>query len=121
MPTWSPLFLLPNMHIQNPFENEYLAIAPEDERCAEINSRNPTFLPFLDRFTDAFRRKIIPSVMLLRDAPQWVKSWEPVSGFRDILSICAVVLMLEYRFHSRQGDYEQALGHILKPTDPKEQ
>ena len=69
------------MRIQNPFENEYLAIvATEDERCIEINSRHPTFLPFLDRFTDAFRRKLIPSVMLLRDdAPPWVKSWETVT------------------------------------------
>jgi hypothetical protein len=93
MSTWSPLFLLPNMRIQNPFENEYLAIVPpEDDRCIEINSRHPAFLPFLDSFTDAFRRKLIPSVMLLRDdAPAWVKLWEPVSGLRDILSICAVV------------------------------
>jgi hypothetical protein len=93
MPIWSPLFLLPNMRINDPFENEYLAIVPpEDDRCIEINSRHPTFLPFLDRFTDAFRRKLIPSVLLVRDdAPAWVKSWEAVGGFRDILSICAVV------------------------------
>jgi hypothetical protein len=93
MPTWSPLFFLPKMRIQNPFENEYLAIVPpEDERCVEINSRHPTFLPFLDKFTDAFQRKLTPSALLLRDdAPAWVKSWETVGGFRDILSICAVV------------------------------
>jgi hypothetical protein len=74
------------MRIQNPFESEHLAIvAPEDERCIEINSRHPTFLPFLDRFTDAFRRRIIPSVMLLRDdAPQWVKSWEPIDLCRRL-------------------------------------
>jgi hypothetical protein len=54
MPTWSPLFILPNMRIQNPFESEYLAIVPpEDERCIEINFRHPTFLPFLDRFHGA--------------------------------------------------------------------
>ena len=28
--------------------------------------------------------------------------------------------MLEYRFNSRQGVYEQALGHILKPTYSRE-
>src|SRR5229473_7045924 len=90
---WSPLFLLPNMCINVPFENEYLAIvSPEDERCLEINSRHPTFLPFLNRFTDTFRRKIIPSVLLMRDAaPDWLKHMEAVGGFRDILSICAVV------------------------------
>jgi hypothetical protein len=58
MHTWSPLFLLPNMRIQNPFESEYLAIVPpEDDRCIEINSRHPTFLPFLDRFIVAATAK----------------------------------------------------------------
>ncbi|WP_316202857.1 MULTISPECIES: hypothetical protein [unclassified Bradyrhizobium] len=28
--------------------------------------------------------------------------------------------MLEYRFYGRQGDYEQAFAHILKPVAPKE-
>ncbi|WP_316197739.1 hypothetical protein [Bradyrhizobium sp. SZCCHNS2002] len=93
MHTWAPLFLLPNMRIQIPFENEYLAIVgPEDERCVEINARHPTFLPFLGSFTDAFRRTQTPSVMLMRDdAPGWIKSWEAVSGFRDVLSISAVL------------------------------
>jgi hypothetical protein len=93
MQNWSPLFILPNMCIKQPFENDYLAIAsPDDERCIEINSRHPTFRPFLNRFTDTFRRKIIPSVLLMRDdAPAWLKNMEAVGGFRDILSICAVV------------------------------
>jgi hypothetical protein len=93
MNTWLPVFMMPNMCINEPFENEYLAIvSPEDDRCIEINRRHPTFLPFLDRFTDPFRRKVIPSVLLMRgDAPGWVKSWEAVGGFRDILSISTVV------------------------------
>jgi hypothetical protein len=90
---WSPLFFLPNMRIQEPFETEYLAIVPpEDERCIDINSRHPTFMPFLNRFTDAFRRRIIPSVLIMRDdAPPWIKSGETIGGFRDILSICTAV------------------------------
>jgi len=91
--SWTPLFVLPNARIQVPFENDYLAIVPpEDDRCIEINGRHPTFLPFLNSFTDPFRRKTMPSILLVReDAPDWVKSWEAIGGFRDILSICAVV------------------------------
>jgi hypothetical protein len=94
MHTWSPLCILPNARIKLPFEAEYLAIVPlEDDRCAEINSRHPTFIPFLESFTDPFQRKTIPSILLMRDdAPAWVKSWETVGGFRDILSISTVVL-----------------------------
>ncbi|WP_024506594.1 hypothetical protein [Bradyrhizobium sp. ARR65] len=93
MHKWSPLFFLPNMCIKEPFDSEYLAIvSPNDVRCIEINSRHPTFLPFLNRFTDTFGRKIVPSVLIMRDdAPAWVKNMEAVGGFRDILSICAVV------------------------------
>lgn len=94
MHTWSPLCILPNARIKEPFETEFLAIVPfEDDRCAEINSRYPTFIPFLESFTDPFRRKIIPSILVMRDdAPAWVKSWEAVGGFRDMLSISTVVL-----------------------------
>lgn len=91
---WSPLCILPNARIKNPFETEYLAIVPmEDDRCAEINSRHPTFIPFLRSFTDPFRRRAIPSILIIRDdAPAWIKSWEAVAGFRDVLSISTVVL-----------------------------
>jgi hypothetical protein len=93
MHKWSPLFILPNLCIKNPFENDYLAlVSPDDDRCVEINSQHPTFAPFLNRFTDSFRRKIIPSVLIMReDAPTWVKNMEAVGGFRDILSVCAVI------------------------------
>jgi hypothetical protein len=94
MRTWSPLCILPNARIKHPFETEYLAIVPlEDDRCSEINSRHPTFLPFLESFTDPFRRRAIPSILIIRDdTPAWIKSWEAIAGFRDILSISTVVL-----------------------------
>jgi hypothetical protein len=81
------------MCIKEPFEHEYLAIvSPEDDRCKDLGKLHPTFLPFLNRFTDTFRRHIIPSILLMRDdAPQWVRSMEAVGGFRDILSISAIV------------------------------
>jgi hypothetical protein len=67
MHKWSPIFTLPNVCIKTPFENDYLAIvSPEDERCVEINSRHPTFIPFLDRFSDTFRRKVTPSILALQ-------------------------------------------------------
>jgi hypothetical protein len=93
MPNWIPVFILPNVLVKDPIEVEYVAlVSPDDPRCREIGKTNKNFLKFLRSFTDAFKRKIIPSLVLLReDAPQWVKSYEAVGGFRDAISISAVV------------------------------
>lgn len=93
MPEWIPLFTLPNLLVKEPVEVEFLALtAPDDPRCSIIGKTNPNFRKFLRSFTDAFRRKVIPSVLLMReDAPSWVRSMEAIGGFRDAISIAAIV------------------------------
>ena len=93
MSNWIPVFTLPNVFVKEPIEVEYVAlVSPDDERCRQIGKTNKNFLKFLRSFTDAFKRKIIPSVLLIRDdAPKWVMSMEAIGGFRDAVSISAVV------------------------------
>jgi hypothetical protein len=93
MPEWVPVFTLPNLLVKEPVEIEYLAlVSPDDPRCLAIGKANPNFRKFLRSFTDAFRRKVVPSVLLLReDAPAWVRSMEAVGGFRDAISIATIV------------------------------
>jgi hypothetical protein len=93
MAEWVPVFTLPNLLVKEPVEVEYLAlVSPDDPRCLAIGKANPNLRKFLRSFIDAFRRKVIPSVLLLReDAPAWVRSMEAVGGFRDAISIATIV------------------------------
>lgn len=93
MPNWTPVFTLPNVLVKEPIEVEYLAlVSPDDPRCKAIGRTNKHFAKFLRSFTDAFKRKVVPSVLLMReDTPQWVRSYEAIGGFRDAISISAVV------------------------------
>jgi hypothetical protein len=93
MSDWVPVFTLPNVLVKNPIEVEYVAPgSPSDSRCKEIGKANKNFSKFLRSFTDAFKRQVIPSVLLIRtDAPRWVMSMEAIGGFRDAISISAVV------------------------------
>ena len=90
---WVPLFVLPNLLVKEPVEVEFVAlVSPEDPRCLKIGKANPNFRKFLRSFTDAFKREVIPSVLLMRDdAPSWVRSMEAIGGFRDAISIAAIV------------------------------
>lgn len=73
MHTWVPLFVLPNLLVKEPVEVEYVALVPpSDPRSEEIAKTNKNFYPFLNSFTDAFQRRVIPSVLIWRtDAPTW--------------------------------------------------
>jgi hypothetical protein len=45
-------------------------------------------MPFLLAFKDAFRRPVVPSVLLVKTgAPAWVMSMDAIGGFRDAISI----------------------------------
>jgi hypothetical protein len=90
---WIPLFVLPNLLVKEPVEVEFVAlVAPNDPRCVKIGKANPNFTKFLRSFTDAFKRKVIPSALIVRvDAPPWIMSMEAIGGFRDAISISAVV------------------------------
>jgi hypothetical protein len=92
MADWIPIFVLPNILFKDPVENEYVAVvSPDDPRCAQIAREQPNFMPFLAAFTDAFKRSVVPSVLLVKaGSPPWVMSMEAIGGFRDAISISTV-------------------------------
>ena len=89
MPDWIPLFVLPNLLVKQPVEVEYVALLPPDDpRCLQIGKANSNFTKFLGSFTDAFKRKVIPSALIVRaDAPPWVMSMEAIINCKGPLPI----------------------------------
>jgi hypothetical protein len=94
MHAWRPFFTLSNLPLKEPVEVEHVAIVPPDDpRCIAIAKTTKNFQRFLESFTDAFQRDVVPSVVIIRDdAPRWVMSLETIGGFRDAISIAAVTL-----------------------------
>ena len=90
---WKIVFVLPNLKIDEAYENEFLTIAPlNDPRVVGICRQHSNITTFLNNFYDSFRRKSKPSVMLIRkDAPDSIKNIEAIFGFRDALAICSVI------------------------------
>src|ERR1700722_10127794 len=93
MSNWIPVFPLPNVLVKEPIEVDYVAlVSPDDPRCKQIGKANKNFLKFLRSFTDSFKRKVTPSVLIMQDdAPKWVMSMGAIGSFRDAISISAVV------------------------------
>lgn len=89
MTTWEAVAVLPNLALANPIECEFLALAPwSDNRVRALCDGNANLKTFLGRFTDAFRRRIFPSVILARaDAPRTVMNTEAIAGFRDAIAV----------------------------------
>jgi hypothetical protein len=92
MADWIPIFVLPNILFKDPVENEYVAVvSPDDPRCAQIAQEQPNFMLFLAAFTDAFKRSVVPGVLLVKaGSPPWVMSMDAIGGFRDAISISTV-------------------------------
>jgi len=90
---WSPIWALPNVSVEEPFETTQAAIVGDgDTRLAEIAKKHDGMAKFLDCFSDEFGRKVNPSVLLMRaDAPDQVRTVEALGGLRDLLCVSAIV------------------------------
>ena len=68
---WTPVFVLPNVPLDQAVDCEIAAIAPaHDPRVKALKRAHPTFKQFLNRFSDNFGEKFEPAVLLLdADAP----------------------------------------------------
>ena len=85
--TWTPIWALPNIDLDEPVESDFFALVPfADRRVQEMKRRHPEFRKFMIRFTDTFRNRIHPTLILRREnAPQRLATSEAVTSFRDLL------------------------------------
>lgn len=85
--TWTPIWALPNIYLDEPVDSEFFALAPvPDQRALEIIRRQPQFREFINRFTDTFGNSITPTLILSReDAPERLRTVDAVTSFRDLL------------------------------------
>jgi len=105
MTTWEAVAVLPNVVLADAIECDFLALTPwGDARVRALCNKDPSLKAFLGSFTDAFRRKIFPSVILVRtDAPRTVWNTEAIGGFRDAIAISVTARgrALELRYPKR--------------------
>lgn len=85
--TWTPIWALPNINLDEAVESEFFALVPnDDKRLRSIKREQPEFRKFIARFTDTFKNRITPSLILRRaDAPERLLTQEAAASFRDLL------------------------------------
>jgi len=93
MPHWIPVFTLPNVFVKEPVEVEYVALVSPDDPPLPSNRKDEQELQkvrevvhrciqaegYSERYSPTGRR------------PSMVKSYEAIGGFRDAISLSAVV------------------------------
>ncbi len=84
---WTPIWALPNIELDEPVDSDFFALAPaSDPRVRVLKREHPEFSKFMIRFTDTFKHRIHPTLILRReDAPEQLRSVEAATGFRDLL------------------------------------
>ncbi|CTQ56839.1 hypothetical protein LP7551_05403 [Roseibium album] len=89
---WMPIFVLPNVPLDNAIGCCIAAIAPaHDRRVAVLKRAYPTFRRFLNRFADNFGEKFEPSILLLNtSAPPIYRDVGTLASFRDLVALSAV-------------------------------
>ncbi|MBM7116829.1 hypothetical protein I3V78_25090 [Archangium primigenium] len=80
------------MSLDSSIENDVAALAPlDDPRALAASDADSVFKCFSEQFSDAFGRKVEPSVLLLRaDANRAFFDVGAVSSFRDAIAISAI-------------------------------
>lgn len=103
---WTPVFVLPNVPLDQAVGCEIASIAPaHDHRVKALKRAHPTFKQFLNRFSDNFGEKFEPAVLLLdADAPPNFRDVAALGSFRDIVALSAVT-------HGRALELRYPRGH----------
>ena len=85
--TWMPIWAMPNIYLDGPVESSFFALVPSDDRrVRRMKRQHPEFRKFMARFTDTFKNRINPTLIIRRaDAPEWLQTSEAAAGFRDLL------------------------------------
>jgi hypothetical protein len=92
-PGWTPECALPNVTLDEPIEASHAALVNgQDERLRQVAARHPGLETFLGAFRDEFGNQICPTIAMVReDAPNGVKTLTALGGFRDAVSVSAIV------------------------------
>ncbi len=68
MPTWIPMFALPNVDVEEPIETDGMAlVSVRDERIRELANQHKNFAAYIDKFESEFGGKILPSIVICRE------------------------------------------------------
>lgn len=110
---WTPVFVLPNVPLDQAVDCEIAAIAPaHDPRVKALKRAHPTFKQFLNRFSDNFGEKFEPAVLLLdADAPPSFRTVAALGSFRDTVALSAIT-------HGRAMELRYPRGHRVLFGDP---
>ena len=94
MTKWIPTFVLPDIFISDSVEGGMAAVANcDDPRVQQILADIPVLAQFVQKFTNAFGRKIRPSMLILRDdVPKSFLTVDAVASFRDLVAMSVVPL-----------------------------
>lgn len=92
MDEWVVVAVLPNISVGDAVEGEIIAlVSSDDPRILALREAHPNLGQFLERFTDAFGKRIEPAVLILkRDAPRSVFTVEALASFRDAIALSVV-------------------------------
>ncbi len=90
---WDLIYVLPNIEMKEPFESEFMAIVPfDDKRLKKIRSDSQPKKKLLIGFRTVTGEKVKPSALIWRkDAPKSVKRGEAVVAFRNSLAISSLL------------------------------
>ena len=94
--TWMPIWAMPNIDLDGPVESSFFALVPcDDRRVRRMKRQHPEFRKFMVRFTDTFKSRINPTLIIRRaDAPERLQTSEAAAGFRDLLVASMVPYVL---------------------------
>ena len=115
MSEWKAMSVLPGLRLRSAVEAGPAAIVPRaDPRVAELCDESKKLKKFLGSFTDAFRQKLEPSLIIVRkDILPTMTTAEAIAGLRDAAAVSMIIhnRSLELK-HPRQNrpSYSNALS-----------
>lgn len=103
MPVWAPIWVMPNLRLQEPIEGKRAALVPWlDPRIIALAKKHRRFNTYLARFTDAFGVPQQPAVLIAKKSTAKTARIrvEAMASFRDLIVMSVVpynrALMLVY-------------------------
>ncbi|WP_075008664.1 hypothetical protein [Stigmatella aurantiaca] len=92
MDEWTPVFVLPNVELEEAIEGGPAVLAPaHDPRVIVLCQEYASLSTFLNRFTDAFGESCAPTVLLRRlDAPATFRTIDALSSFRNLIALSVI-------------------------------
>jgi hypothetical protein len=90
---WEVVFILPNLRLEQAFDEEFVAIAPStDRRIQDHAERNQSTRQLINGFADQFgNRRQVSAIILRDDAPAPTKTLEAVTSFRNLFAASCIL------------------------------